>query len=282
MVDHVPGRRQRKALHIEHPHAVFSVVPVQRMARNHANAQARGHRLLDRLVAAQLEAHIGAELLLPEMLVRRHARARTRFAQDEAAGLQVLERQAALLAQRVVHGGNHLDRVGQDHLVVQVHARGRRGHDVEVIQAALQPADHAVAIQDLDRHVNGRVLAAETADQFGHEVLGRAHHRHAQLAARQALDGIDPLLERLPRQGNAARRGGQLPAHIGQVDLFANHLVQRQAHRLGDFLELHRRGGLRHMQGPGGPAHAAGVGQRLKQAQLPEGDVHRFLPMHGD
>jgi hypothetical protein len=123
---------------------------------------------------------------------------------------------------------------------------------------------------------------AEAAELARHEVLGGAHPRELQVAARQALGGRRLLLEVLPFAQHRARGLRQLESGGREVYLAADHFVQRQPHAVGDLAQLHGSGGLGHVQGARGPAHAAGLLQRKKQAQLPEAHIHRFFSICSD
>jgi hypothetical protein len=72
-------------------------------------------------------------------------------------------------------------------LVAQFDVGRRHGHDVKVIEIVAQALYHAVAVEDFQRHVDGRMAVAEAADQARHKVFGRAYHGHPQFAARESL-----------------------------------------------------------------------------------------------
>lgn len=82
-VNHMPGRIDWKAIDREHCDAVFAFAPVERVSRYDPQPQTARHRLLDRLIAAEFEAHARAKASTPKMPIDRHPCARPRLAKNE-------------------------------------------------------------------------------------------------------------------------------------------------------------------------------------------------------
>ena len=80
---------------------------------------------------------------------------------------------------------------------------------------------------------------AKASQKTRHEILSGADDGYLQFAARHALRGIDLLLERRPFIGDRSGGLSEVPAGVGQMHSPGNHLVERQANRVGDLLQLH-------------------------------------------
>ncbi len=271
----MPLRGNGHALHRQHAQVGFQLAVAQGMPGQHGQPEAARHGFLDGLVAAQFQPRGCLEALGREETVRGQPGAGAALAQHEALVAQVRQGDATAPRQAMALPGHEHQRVGEKDMVFQVQIRRGHGHDVEIVQVLAQALHHAVAVEHLQRDLDVRVLGAKAAQQARHEILGRADHGHAQAPAREAVHGVDPLAEVLPRIDDGACRGGQVAAGIGEVHAAPDHLVQRQAHGFGHLAQLHGRGGLRHMQGPRRAADAARIGQRQEQAHLAEGDIHR-------
>ena len=241
----------------------------------HGDAEVARDCLADRLVAAELEPQFRREPMAPEMRIDGHARPRALLAQDEPPTREVRELEPPPRGERMSARCDRNQRIRKERDLGDPEVPGWRRHHVQVIAVVTQPRHHAVPVQHLERDFDVGVGRAERAEQPGHEVLRGAHHGDAEPPARQPVHRIDALLERTPLGRDRARGARELATRLGQLHATRDDVVERHADRAGDVAQLHRRRRLRDVHAPGRRAHAAGLGQRQEQAQLPECHIHR-------
>src|SRR3990167_1182314 len=109
----MPLRRDGHALYRQYAQVGLQLAAAQGMLREHGDAQAARHGLLDGLVATQLQPGRGLETLGCKEPVGGQPRARSALAQHKALVAQVRQRNAAALGQRVALPGDEHQRVGQ-------------------------------------------------------------------------------------------------------------------------------------------------------------------------
>jgi hypothetical protein len=193
------------------------LVSVQRVAGYHAYAQTTGDGLLDGFIAAQFQPYIRAEFLSAEKLVGCHARAGTRFAQDEAVLGQILQRYLAASCQRIVAGDNHHDGVGHEALVAQFDVGRRHGHDVRSSRLSRRRCTTPSRLRiSSDTSMAGWRLQ-KLPIRRGIKYLAVLTTATRSLP-RESLDAVHLLLETIPALGNGARRCGQFLPHLRQMD----------------------------------------------------------------
>jgi len=145
-------------------------LPVQGMAGEHGNAESTGNRLFYRLIAAEFQPQIGAELQPLEVVVNRHPGSRTLFPEDESLLCHVGEREGFALCQGMASGTDHDQRIGHENLVHEIHIAWRCGHHVNIVEVVAQAADDAVAVQDFaggDSPVTGSPSCCRSAGVRG-------------------------------------------------------------------------------------------------------------------
>src|SRR3569623_921595 len=121
-----------------------------------------------------------------------------------------------------------------------------------------------LAIGDLHRHVDAGIAPAETAEQARNEILGGGDHREPQRALFEAFHVGDDHLEAREPLEDVAREALQCTAGIGEIDLFANLLKQREADGRSQFFDLHRHRRLGEVQLLRGTGEAAEPGNGLE------------------
>ena len=86
-----------------------------------------------RLIAADLEAHVGHEACALEVRIAGEASAGTRLAQDEPLSREPRKRQSFPPSERVRRGGDDHQGIRKERLALERDVLGRDRHDVQVI-----------------------------------------------------------------------------------------------------------------------------------------------------
>src|SRR6185369_5271305 len=149
--------------------------------------------------------------------------------------------------------------------------RGRRiGEQVDIVFVAAKSLHHRLAVVDVQRCPDARMKLRERAEQPRREIPRRRGCRDAQPAHLQAPQVVERLFQRAERAEHVVAAVIDAAPHIGRVHALAHLLQQRQSDGFGEFPDLRRGGGRRHVQFLGGARQASEPHARLEQAQLRE------------
>ena len=140
--------------------------------------------------------------------------------------------------------GDHDQRVIQERLRADVQAVGRLPQDGQVGAVVGELLQDGVAVGDLQDHIDVGIALAKPGEQLRGEVVGGVDHRNRQLAMAQPFHFIEHRLHFGELLGDVAAVLEQFAPGLGEKDLLAHLLEQRQADAFLELLDLHRHGRL--------------------------------------
>ena len=165
-------------------------------------------------------------------------------------------------------GSNYGHGVGSKGGGLRCHIAWRAPHDDQIGLAALQHAQHAFAVFDMQPDFNIRVQTRKAHQQHRHKILGCAHHRqrNAPLLCARVLGHERFQLVQLGHHhvGAACKRAPR----IGKPDAAALRFYQSHAKSLFKLANVHGNGGLRYAQLLGRLGHRALAGNLYKRLNL--------------
>lgn len=244
--------------------------------RQEGDAHAGHHRLLERLVAAELVRGQRLDAVRAQEALEVVACARALFAQQQALFGQRRGRDALAPGQAVVRPCDEGQPVRRERDAAQVEAAWRLAHDRDVAALLLQQRAHVLAVGDREPERDVREAAAEFGEQIGHEILRGGDRHHVQRARRHPDARLQLDLGQLQSVQGLARRPHQDLARRGEADL-APAIDQHLADDGLGIADLHRDRRLGQVQQARGLGEARAVGHRHQGAELLEGHALRQL-----
>ena len=238
------------------------------MLRQHADAQAADHTLLDAFGTVEFDIGLHGQPLVGEQFLDGLARPGTAFTADESLLRNPCERNLLLSCQRVVGTGDDDEYVLQEGILDDRHAFRWLTHDVQVALVLREAREQAGTVGDLQPRLDLRIPAHEAAEQVRHEILAGTHDVNVQRTGHftaQVIEGCFEVAQ--PLQNILRCLEDLLPGHR-QVQFLADVLDERHAHLSLQALDLDGYRWLCEVHLFGGAGHALVLGDGSKKTEL--------------
>ena len=173
----------------------------------------------------------------------------------------------------MVGGGDDHQGVIHEGLGHQVQPLRGRSHECQVDSVLAEVLQQGFAVDHVEAELHVRVQGTEQGHQPGGEDAGGTGRRHREGAALQALQVGEGLFQvgELARDGLAAAQ--RFPPRLGQPDLLADVLEQRQPQSRLQLFDLHGDRGLGEVQLGTGAGKAATTGHGFENLELAQGEL---------
>ena len=252
-------------------------VRLDRRARDEGDAVPGAHGVRDRLLQAELDAHVE--------IAQSRARAAQRFLdhladtgavlhQDQVLPTQIVERDRPA-GERMPRRADEDDRVTQERLVLDAAVTRRRADDTELERAVGDALDDGLRVEDGERDVQLRMLLGEPAEERREDDAAgpgrRADlERPGELAGRVVGELVDDLFF---ERKQPLRRPVELGTGLRRLDAAAGAVEQLRAEPLLErpHLEAHSR--LRDAEPLGRLGERLALDHLAERPQLPR--VHK-------
>ncbi len=184
-----------------------------------------------------------------------------------------------------------LEEGGQERVRNELGVFGRSGQDVEVVGARGETVQQLAPVEHGNRDLDVRKALGEAPEQPRREGSGAGADGDAQRTMRGRAQPGQPRVDFTQPFEDVPAGREQLPPCTGHLHAASSGLEQRDAERLGELLDLHRYGGLRHVQLLRGTREAAVARdcfeyREVRERAVPEvtpqvAVLHAWLPLPG-